>query len=120
MMANKEAIRLWVDALRSGDYVQGRGNLHLSSEDSYCCLGVACDVALKNEVIAVAPWDESLIAAEDDHAEANHDYYYENGVLTPEVQEWLGLPANPVLSDEVGDGCTCGECEEGTTATWAN
>lgn len=32
----------WVDALRSGKYVQGHGCLR--SDDQYCCLGVALDV----------------------------------------------------------------------------
>ena len=32
----------WVDALRSGKYQQTRSALRLG--DTYCCLGVACDV----------------------------------------------------------------------------
>lgn len=32
----------WVDALRSGDYKQGRTFLHWDNE--FCCLGVALDV----------------------------------------------------------------------------
>lgn len=38
----------WVDALRSGQYVQGRGvmkNVEDSREPRYCCLGVACELA---------------------------------------------------------------------------
>jgi len=48
--ANKEAIREWVAALRSGDFKQGRAFLVLpagfggSEERTYCCLGVACEV----------------------------------------------------------------------------
>jgi hypothetical protein len=34
----------WVDALRSGKYKQGKGYLH-SKDDTFCCLGVLCDVA---------------------------------------------------------------------------
>lgn len=33
----------WVTALRSGEYRQGRYNLRTAS-DTYCCLGVLCDV----------------------------------------------------------------------------
>jgi hypothetical protein len=33
----------WVEALRSGNYEQGRGLLR--AEDQYCCLGVLCEVA---------------------------------------------------------------------------
>lgn len=39
----KEFIREWVDALRSGEYRQGGGVLR-SSDDRFCCLGVACDL----------------------------------------------------------------------------
>lgn len=38
----KEHRKEWAEALRSGDYKQGFGCLH--SGDSYCCLGVACDL----------------------------------------------------------------------------
>lgn len=40
--------QLWVDALRSGEYKQGKGALQ--SGDSFCCLGVACIVAEKHGV----------------------------------------------------------------------
>lgn len=33
----------WVAALRSGEYEQGRSNLHWGGK--FCCLGVACVVA---------------------------------------------------------------------------
>lgn len=35
----------WLAALRSGQYKQGKGLLHSLPDDSYCCLGVACEVA---------------------------------------------------------------------------
>lgn len=37
----------WVAALRSGEYEQGRGGLRNSNNsggDTFCCLGVLCDV----------------------------------------------------------------------------
>ncbi|TGP34041.1 MULTISPECIES: hypothetical protein [unclassified Mesorhizobium] len=43
----KEHRKLWVQALRSGEYEQGRKRLHLDSR--YCCLGVACVLAGKDE-----------------------------------------------------------------------
>lgn len=33
----------WVNALRSGNYTQGRGGLRTANNE-YCCLGVLCDV----------------------------------------------------------------------------
>ena len=38
----RDHLRRWVEALRSGEYKQGTGRLR--SGDEYCCLGVACDV----------------------------------------------------------------------------
>jgi hypothetical protein len=42
---------LWVAALRSGEYPQGRDHLATKRGDgtfAFCCLGVACEVAIKN------------------------------------------------------------------------
>lgn len=36
----------WVTALTDGSYTQGRASLHTASE-KYCCLGVLCDLYIK-------------------------------------------------------------------------
>lgn len=41
-----EIKKLWVDALRSGQYKQGRERLQ--QHGLFCCLGVLCDLAVKN------------------------------------------------------------------------
>lgn len=46
MPMNPEIKAQWVAALRSGDYKQGRSELK-SYTGYYCCLGVACDLAVK-------------------------------------------------------------------------
>ena len=38
---------LWVAALRSGTYTQGRRRLFNPYSNTYCCLGVLCDIAEK-------------------------------------------------------------------------
>lgn len=38
----------WIKKLRSGEYRQGEGYLHSNSR--YCCLGVACEVAIESGV----------------------------------------------------------------------
>ena len=43
----------WVAALRSGEYTQGQGSLRIL--DSYCCLGVLADLAVKD---SRGSWDE--------------------------------------------------------------
>lgn len=46
MSLNPEVKKLWVDALRSGDYKQGNGKLLLDGK--YCCIGVLCDLMIKS------------------------------------------------------------------------
>ena len=41
---NKEIAKKWCAALRSGDYKQGTDVLHNTSNNTYCCLGVLCDI----------------------------------------------------------------------------
>lgn len=41
---NRELLKRWVAALRSGDYKQGRGHLHSRWDDTYCCLGVLREI----------------------------------------------------------------------------
>jgi len=41
-MVNKTLLREWVSVLRSGEYTQGTGALRKG--DSFCCLGVLCDL----------------------------------------------------------------------------
>lgn len=48
MTVNKERVQELVDALRSGQYTQGNGQLRrvLAHDDSrYCCLGIACEIS---------------------------------------------------------------------------
>lgn len=48
-MTPREFIVQWIEALRSGNYKQGRMQLvkrdNLEKHWSFCCLGVACDIA---------------------------------------------------------------------------
>lgn len=46
---NKEIAEKWCTALRSGEYKQGLGSL--CCEDKYCCLGVLCELAVKEGAI---------------------------------------------------------------------
>lgn len=57
-MTPKEVRQLWVKALRSGEYKQGKECLK-TVDGKYCCLGVLTDLALKNGVIP--EWMGNLI-----------------------------------------------------------
>jgi hypothetical protein len=82
----------WVAALRSGKYKQMPGALaRVTPEGSrYCCLGVLCDIAVQEGVLA-AP-----------NGANNLGYVYYGGmadVLPEKVVAWAELPeANPELA----------------------
>jgi hypothetical protein len=78
-MTTAEARKLWVEALRSGDYPQTTGTLR--DEHGYCCLGVACEIAVQNGVIKPATATCGL----------RYVYGYADGVLPRSVKQWLGL-----------------------------
>lgn len=79
-MLNENA-KKWVAALRSGEFKQGRQSLR-SAKDEFCCLGVACELATREGVIASPHLDEHGI-----------EYRYAGSVaiLPPDVQNWLGI-----------------------------
>lgn len=83
---NKENMRAWVTALRSGEFKQAQGKLVEFDIDGnkvgHCCLGVAAEVAVK--------------------AGVDHNYQWElDGTLPEATKKWLGLPeANPTISNE--------------------
>lgn len=51
---NKRIKRKWIKALRSGEYVQGYARLCIPGKDfdSFCCLGVLTDLAVREGVCA--------------------------------------------------------------------
>lgn len=82
-MANKGNIRKWVAALRSGEYEQGTG--FLNKNGKWCCLGVACDLAVKDGVdVAVA------VGGPGDRQEGATTYNGHHGYMPGTVDDWLG------------------------------
>lgn len=51
---NPEVKRIWIEALRSGEFVQGKMRLHtidpVTGQHKYCCLGVLCKLAEDNGI----------------------------------------------------------------------
>lgn len=80
----KEEIKAqWVAALRSGDYVQGRGVLR-DNEDRFCCLGVLCDLAERDGAVR--------LLGGLDHMSYGVDAEDSDAFILPEsVREWSGL-----------------------------
>lgn len=70
----------WVRALKSGKFKRTQGAL--GDNKGFCCLGVACELAVKEGVIKPGKFME-------DRKEFRYgkDYYF----LPTKVQDWLGL-----------------------------
>lgn len=91
---NEDVKKIWVDALRSGEYEQGTKALHRvnGEQHSFCCLGVLCDIAEKAGIV-----NSTL--------NSDSDLYAYNGieaVLPVVVQEWAGINANPRVENADG------------------
>ena len=79
---NQEIKTKWVAALRSGEYTQAKGKLKI--EESFCCLGVLCDLHSKEKTIE---WNKEL-------------YLEATGMLPEAVKEWANIDSsngNPVI-----------------------
>lgn len=81
-MLNKN-VQKWIEALRSGEYPQTVGFLH--DAKGYCCLGVACEIYIKEGL--------PLPTGRIEYFSSTFYYGDENETesLPPEVQNWLGL-----------------------------
>lgn len=88
-MPNTEVIQRWVEALESGDYPQTIGTLHRNLSDDpdvpvgYCCLGVLCDLAVREGIIREHRHGSySNFGSLDDESESG---------LPERVMEWAGF-----------------------------
>jgi hypothetical protein len=71
----------WTTALRSGEYEQGVG--YLRYEGKFCCLGVLCDLAVKDGVMREKKLPSGSYGYGDDKLV---------GSLPVEVRDWADLP----------------------------
>lgn len=94
----KDVADKWTDALRSGAYQQGTGQLRKwglderCKESAFCCLGVLCDVYAQEHAndtdsfgaASLAKWSE----------EFNDTFMGEEYHLPPVVREWAGMKSD--------------------------
>lgn len=80
---NQEIKAKWIEALRGGEYQQGKG--FLKSKEGFCCLGVLCDVYSKET--GQGKWSERRPGD-------NADFYFQShcATLPEEVEKWADLP----------------------------
>lgn len=80
----QEIAEIWIEALESERFKQGTGQLR-HDDDTYCCLGVLCQLAVENGVI-----EEPELNSEGDH----YLYARSNAFLPPEVMDWSGMKSD--------------------------
>jgi hypothetical protein len=102
-----ESIKLrwikWIQALRSGEYRQGR---HLLREGTaHCCLGVACDLAVAD---GFASWEASLYPGEFWAIDSRG--LHTKGNLPPGVMSWYDMPSNQGFVVDVQASTCVGQC----------
>lgn len=110
MRMNQEVKAKWLEALRSGNYVQGREELrprHYSGGYAYCCLGVLCDVYQKEtgkgewREIGCGSWDSSFDATEEGAPVTDKSW----SSLPQAVVKWAGFYTNdPTVPNPKGNG----------------
>lgn len=84
---NQEIKQKWLEALRSGKYEQGK--YYLNRDGVYCCLGVLCDLYLKEHNLQWQPIKkpEGTFVVKTHHA-----------ILERDVWNWAELPdENPLI-----------------------
>lgn len=89
----KKIKKQWVEALRSGKYAQGKGQLKFVDEEEtlYCCLGVLSELAIESGKIEGLRFDSSGFLTD--------EWDVNNGVVIPSVEKWAGLEeANPGIT----------------------
>lgn len=91
-MMNQEIKTRWIEALRSGNYQQGKDGLFHCGK--FCCLGVLTDLYIKEHGLQ---WNQ-------DSADL-WSFEEEGGVLPRSVQQWSGIdfPNPTILGDRATD-----------------
>lgn len=81
----KSVKEAWIAELRSGKYKQGTG--YLTMDDNYCCLGVLCEMAYKENVITKS----TVSAPKYTKGEVIVHYADMESILPPAVAVWAGM-----------------------------
>ena len=98
---NKEIKQKWLEALRSGEYKQGKTRLHNTTDKTFCCLGVLCEVAIKEGVkLDTLEVDAETYGTDQPYRKYKCiSYAGESTVLPDTVIAWAGLPdCNPSIN----------------------
>lgn len=86
---DKNLKRRWIRALRSGKYPKGKGALHTlgatRKEDTFCCLGVLAQLAVKDGIIKPKIVEDEKVAR---YGRTDR----EGAFLPAKICKWAGIP----------------------------
>lgn len=105
-MMDQRIKELWIEALTSGEYKQGRRLLH-NIDNEFCCLGVLCDLHSKE---TGEKWMQPALF----HDHTGHRYNGYSGILPDVVMEWAGLDSD-IGEYEAGCGALTTDNDNGLT-----
>lgn len=90
--------KMWLEALRGGEYKQGNGQLRTyykteygQEKENFCCLGVLADLFSKETGTPWVPHDENSSCP---LFKMDKEAYY----LPPKVVEWAGIDHDEVMT----------------------
>lgn len=104
-MMNPDIKAQWLTALRSGQYVQGRGMLRQTSADGqvqHCCLGVLCDLYIQAHPDK-AHWHPGLQPSTMPGREGSKASYFiaefdeQRSLLPYHVYSWAGIQGTNIF-----------------------
>ncbi len=117
--SKKTILSTWLAALRgqgAKKYKQGASRLHIAGAgqkaDTFCCLGVLCDLAVQAKVIP-AP----IVVNNDDWYGQVYSYNKKAEALPKAVRTWAGI-TSPLgdFKDANGDSTTLASLNDGGTS----
>lgn len=112
MTVNVENMRKWVDALRSGEFEQGSS--YLNHHDKLCCLGVACEVAIRDG----AEVNKSVCDCGSEECHKSTRYDNGDAWLPKSVQDWLGVDGKDVPIKYEDDMCSASDLNDNHALTF--
>ncbi len=89
---NPEVKKIWIEALLSGKYKQGKNSL--LHADRYCCLGVLCDLHSKT---GQGEWIDDNITKR--YRDKQDEWDVASCILPAVVVKWAGVPETGEYGD---------------------
>lgn len=104
---NPARIKLWIEALKSGEFKRGRLGLCLQergetgTETTYCCLGVACEVFRRETGLGRWGGGGGRRGVRVEYVKFHLAGTHNTTGMPDIVAAWFGLPTtNPILQEE--------------------